>query len=347
MVRVAVVGAGAWGINHVRAMARTPGAKLVMVCDSSAEARARVTKIVSGVQLGRDFAEAISAEEVDAVIIATPAKEHAKQARQALLAGKHVLVEKPMALALDDARTVVEAAEVHHRVLMVGHLMLYHPVVQHLKSLMDHGELGKILYLYSVRVNLGKVRPDENALWSLAPHDVSMMEYLLGEVPVTVSARGGAYLQPNIEDVVFVNLQFHSGITAQIQVSWLDPRKERRLTIVGSKKMVEFDDVSSTEKLKIYNKGVERPATFTEYAQFLSIRNGDIYLPHVPMSEPLEQECAHFIECISQGKTPRTNGNSAMRVVEVLEAAQRSLSSNGAPIQLHSTVSSPASLPCY
>lgn len=334
MVRVAVVGAGAWGINHVRAMARTPGAKLVLVCDSIEEARARATRLAPGIRLGRDFKEALLAEDVDAVVIATPAKEHALQAKQALVAGKHVLVEKPMALGTNDARAVIQAAEAHQRVLMVGHLMLYHPVVQYLKSLVDQGELGQILYLYSVRVNLGKVRPDENALWSLAPHDISMMDYLLGETPASVSARGGAYLQPSIEDVVFVNLQFQSGITAQIQVSWLDPRKERRLTIVGSKKMVEFDDVSSTEKLKIYNKGVDRPTTFTEYAQFLSIRNGDIYLPHVPMTEPLERECAHFIECVAHGTKPRTDGNSAMRVVEVLEAAQQSLETNGAPIKL-------------
>jgi predicted dehydrogenase len=185
-----------------------------------------------------------------------------------------------------------------------------------------------------LRVNLGRVRQDENALWSLAPHDVSMISHLLDDEPESVSARGGTYLQHNIEDVVFVNLKFRSGVSAQIQVSWLDPRKERRLTIVGSQKMVEFDDVHPVEKLRIYDKGVDRPPPFTEYAQFLSIRNGDIHIPRVPMVEPLEVECCHFIECVVQGKRPLTDGASALRVVRVLEAAQRSLENRGAPVDV-------------
>jgi predicted dehydrogenase len=242
-----------------------------------------------------------------------------------------VLVEKPLALDAADAHAVVSAAETHKRILMVGHLMLFHPAVEKLKSMIDKGELGRIYYIYAVRVNLGRVRQDENALWSLAPHDVSMIEYLLSDEPESVSARGGTYLQSRIEDVVFVNLRFRSGVSAQIQVSWLDPRKERRLTIVGSHKMVEFDDVHPVEKIRIYDKGVDRPPAFTEYAQFLSIRNGDIHIPQIPMVEPLERECHHFIDCITQGKRPITDGPSALRVVRVLEAAQKSLESDGAP----------------
>jgi predicted dehydrogenase len=200
--------------------------------------------------------------------------------------------------------------------------------------MIDGGELGQVFYIYSVRVNLGRVRQDENALWSLAPHDVSMIEYLLGDEPDSVSARGGTYLQSRIQDVVFVNLRFRSGVSAQIQVSWLDPRKERRLTIVGSHKMVEFDDVHPVEKIRIYDKGVDRPPAFTEYAQFLSIRNGDIHIPQVPMVEPLERQTHHFLECIASGKRPMTDGHSALRVVRVLEAAQKSLESDGAPVSL-------------
>jgi predicted dehydrogenase len=334
MVRIAVVGAGAWGINHVRAMSRTQGAELVLVCDPAGPARDRARTLAPRARVCSDFAEVLTAADVDAIVLATPAKDHADEARAALNAGKHVLVEKPLAMAAADAHAVVSAAETHKRTLMVGHLMLYHPAVERLKAMVDGGELGRVYYIYAVRVNLGRVRQDENALWSLAPHDIAMIEYLLSDEPESVSARGGTYLQSRIEDVAFVNLRFHSGVSAQIQVSWLDPRKERRLTIVGSQKMVEFDDVHPVEKIRIYDKGVDRPPAFTEYAQFLSIRNGDIHIPQVPMVEPLERECRHFVDCIEQGKRPLTDGHSALRVVRVLEAAQRSLEDNGTPVAL-------------
>jgi predicted dehydrogenase len=217
---------------------------------------------------------------------------------------------------------------------MIGHLMLYHPAVDRLRRMVTSGELGTLLYLYAVRVNLGRLRRDENAMWSLAPHDISMILHLLDQVPESVSARGGCYLQKGIEDVAFVNLRFASGVLAQIQLSWLDPRKERRLTVVGSKKMVEFDDAHPVEKLRIYDKGFDRPPSFTEYAEYLSIRNGDIHIPQVPMVEPLEVECRHFLECIAQQKPPLTDGVSSLRVVRVLEAAQRSLGADGAPVNL-------------
>jgi len=334
MVRIAVVGAGAWGINHVRAMSRTLGAQLVMVCDGSASARERAHAVAPAARIGTDLGDAIAAPDVDAIVLATPAKDHAEQALQVIQADKHVLVEKPIALDTAHAQAAVLAAEAHGRILMVGHLMLFHPAVEQLKAMIEKGELGRIYYIYAVRVNLGRVRQDENALWSLAPHDVSMIEYLLSDQPESVSARGGTYLQMHIQDVVFVNLRFRSGVSAQIQVSWLDPRKERRLTIVGSQKMVEFDDVHPVEKIRIYDKGVDRPPAFTEYAQFLSIRNGDIHIPHVPMAEPLERQSRHFLDCITHGKRPITDGHSAMRVVRALEAAQKSLENDGAPVSL-------------
>ena len=320
-------------MNHVRAFARARDAELVAVCDPNEEARARAQELAPGARLQTNAADVMAASDVDAVVIATPAVSHASLARAALLAGKHVLVEKPLALSTADAEGIL-AARGSHQVLMVGHLMLYHPAVDLLRKLMSSGDLGRIYYLYAVRVNLGRLRRDENAMWSLAPHDVSVIVDLLDEQPVSVSARGGSYLQEGIEDVAFVNLRFKSGVVAQIHLSWLDPRKERRLTIVGSRKMVEFDDVDPVEKLRIYDKGYDRPPAFTEYAEYLSIRNGDIHIPRVPMVEPLEVEARHFLSCISEGKAPLTNGDSGLRVVRVLEAAGRSLAMDGMPVSL-------------
>ena len=333
-VKIAVIGAGAWGINHVRAFARAKGAELVMVCDSSEEALARVKSIAPAAKLGRNLSEALSNADVEAVVLATPAPAHAEQAVAALAAGRHVLVEKPLALRVSDAELVVAAAKRAKKTLMVGHLMLYHPVVEKLKQMVDAGELGDLLYMYALRVNLGRVRRDENAMWSLAPHDISMIVHMVGAQPESISARGGSYLQKGVDDVVFLNLRFPTGLMAQIQLSWLDPRKERRLTIVGAQKMVEFDDVHPVEKLRIYDKGIDRPPTFTEYAEYLSIRNGDILIPRVGMAEPLELECRHFLECVAGAKTPLSDGESGLRVVRVLEAAQRSLEGDGAPVQI-------------
>jgi predicted dehydrogenase len=332
VVRIAVVGAGAWGINHVRTFARAADAELVMVCDPSESARARARAFAPAARLERNHGAALEAADVDAVVLATPAPLHADQARVALAAGKHVLVEKPLAMRAADAERAVEAARAAGRILMVGHLMLYHPAVESLKTLIAAGALGRIFYMYAMRVNLGRLRRDENAMWSLAPHDVSMILHLAGQQPETVSARGGCYLQEGVEDVVFVNMRFSSGLIAQVQLSWLDPRKERRLTIVGSQKMVEFDDVHPVEKLRIYDKGFDAPPTFTEYAEYLSIRSGDILIPRVPMAEPLELQCRHFLDCVATGRAPRTDGDSALQVVRVLEAAQQSIDSDGVPV---------------
>jgi predicted dehydrogenase len=334
VTKLAVVGVGAWGVNHVRAFARLRGAEVVAICDPSPEARARAQALAPRARAEARFADVLAAADVEAVVLATPAVTHAPLALEALAAGKHVFVEKPLALTSADAAAVVAAAERAGRVLLVGHLMLYHPAVERLRRMVAEGELGTLHYLYAQRVNLGRLRRDENALWSLAPHDVSIILALLGAVPATVSARGGSYLQPGIEDVVFTTLRFASGVLASIHLSWLDPRKERRLTLVGSKKMVELDDVHPVEKLRIYDKGYDRPPAFTEYAEYLSIRNGDIHIPQLSMAEPLEVECRHFLDCVEHGRTPLTDGASALAVVRVLEAAQRSLRADGAPVAL-------------
>jgi predicted dehydrogenase len=216
---------------------------------------------------------------------------------------------------------------------MVGHLLLYHPAVGRLKELVDSGELGEVFYIYSQRVNLGKIRRDENALWSFAPHDISVILHLLGSFPESVSARGESYLRKNVEDVVFVNMKFPDRKMAQLQVSWLDPHKIRRITIVGSKKMVVFDDVQSTEKLKIFDKGASG-VSYESYGDSITIRFGDIKIPHINMTEPLRAECQHFVDAIVNDKRPLTDGHDGVRVVQVLEAAQRSMENDGEPVRL-------------
>lgn len=334
-VGVAVAGAGYWGINHVRVFARGAGAEVVAVCDPDPEARARAAEMAPRARLAAEFGDVLESD-VDAVVIATPAPSHAELARRALEADKHVLVEKPLALSAAAAEAIVREAERRRLVLLAGHLMLYHPVAQRLCELLRSGELGELYYLYARRVNLGRLRRDENALWSFGPHDLSMIDALVGELPVSVTARGESYLQPGIADVVFVTLRFASGAMGHIHLSWLDPRKERRLTLVCSKKMVEFDDVA-TEKLRIYDKGYERPPAFTDFEQYLSLRSGDIHLPHVPIREPLAAEAEDFLARIREGHEQGGAGRAAVRVVRILEAAQASLERDGVPIPLHAT----------
>ena len=336
-VRVAVVGAGYWGINHVRAFAHLPGAELAMVCEPDEAHRKRALAIAPQARPAIAFDEALAAGDVDAVVLATPAKLHAEQAVRALGAGKHVLVEKPMALTRADGERVAEAASRAGRVLQVGHLMIHHPVVRVLEALLDprHPQsLGDVYYLYAQRVNLGRLRHDENALWSFGPHDVSLILHLLRAEPAWVSAHGHGYLQPRIEDVVFLHLAFADGRMAHVQLSWLDPRKERRMTIVGSRRMVEFDDVHPTEKLRIYDKGYDRPPEFSDFAQYLTLRQGDVHIPRVDMAEPLGLECRHFVGCIAQGTAPLTGAAEGLAVVRVLAAAQQSLERGGAPVPL-------------
>ena len=240
------------------------------------------------------------------------------------MADKDVLVEKPMALNTKDAEEMLEIAEKRKRILMVGHLLIYHPVVDRLKEMVDSGELGRIYYIYTQRVNLGVIRQDENALLSFAPHDLSVILYLLEEEPMVVTAHGESYIQKGIEDVVFLGLQFSDGKMANIHLSWLDPHKLRRITIVGSKKMVVFDDMEASEKLKIYDKGVKN-LSYDTYGEYLSLRFGDITIPSIKMVEPLRAEAEHFIQSIESRKEPKTGGRDGLKVVKILMAAQESL----------------------
>jgi predicted dehydrogenase len=337
VVNMAVVGAGNWGRNVVRNYAQLRSARLKYCCDQDPARLNALRAQYPDTRFTTDLAEVLADPELHAVAIAASAAAHYPLGMQALRAAKHTYIEKPLALNSAQAQELVAEARRHGVRLMVGHLLLYHPAVALLKQIVDSGDLGDIYYVYAQRVNLGVVRRDENALWSLAPHDISVALYLFGALPTSVSARGSCYLQPGVEDVVFGNVTFPGDRMLNFHVSWLDPHKIRRITVVGSRKMAVFDDSESTEKLRVYDKGAEKPS-YESYADLITLRYGDIHIPHVPMVEPLKLECEHFIECVAQDKQPLTDGESGVAVVQVLEAAQQSLRQAGAPVPINSEV---------
>ncbi len=334
-VRLAVIGAGPWGRNHVRVAASLPSAELTAVCDIDAGRREQVRSRYPGVLVTQRAEEAMA--QADAVVVATPAATHATLAEAAIRRGLPVLVEKPFALSVADGERVAELGEDRGVPVMVGHLLLFHPAIERLSAMLKAGELGTPFYLYSQRVNLGQVRPDESALWSFGPHDISVALHLLGEKPAWVSAHGKSYLQPGIEDVVFLVMEFESGVMAHVQLSWLDPHKERRLTVVGSQRMVVFDDMQPREKLKVYDKGVSRPPEYGSYGESLALREGDIFLPRIPTVEPLAAELAHFVDVVRGSVAPKSDARDGVEVLRVLEAAQRSMDARGAVQALTST----------
>ncbi|MEO6858752.1 MAG: Gfo/Idh/MocA family oxidoreductase [Solirubrobacteraceae bacterium] len=320
--RVGVAGLGYWGPNLARNFAAIDGCEITWCCDASPEARARAAVVHPTARVTAELGDLLADPELDAVVLATPVPTHAELAVAVLRAGKHCFVEKPLAQSVAEAEQAVAAAEEAGRILMVGHLLEYHPGVQKLKDLTESGELGEIYYIYGNRLNLGKLRADENALWSLGAHDVSVVLYLAGEEPTEVVAHGEAYVRPEVEDVVFCFLRFPSGLSAHLHLSWLDPHKERRFTVVGSRRMATFDDMDLERKLTIYDKGFDEDArTYGEYIT----RSGDIFSPRIANVEPLRVECEHFVRCARDGTKPRSDGASGLRVVRVLEALQNSL----------------------
>lgn len=336
MINVGVIGCGYWGPNLIRNLSKLDDVKLRALCDAEAD---RLQQVAHGYQVDyttQDAERVVSDSAVDAVVLATPAATHYDLASQALLNGKSVLVEKPLALEVSEAEELVALADERGLVLMVGHVFLYNAAVKCLKEYIQSGELGKVYYLYSQRLNLGRLRQDVNAMWNFAPHDVSIMLHLLDEVPTAVSANGLCYIQPNIEDVVFMQMRFPSGVGAHIHISWLDPLKVRQMTVVGDKKMAVYDDVSTDAKLCLYNRGVvkvptaDSPRDFESFGAFqLLTRKGDAYIPAIQFTEPLRNECRHFVECVREGRCPLTDGLSGLEVVRVLAAADESLHSNG------------------
>ncbi|OGQ18308.1 MAG: oxidoreductase [Deltaproteobacteria bacterium RIFCSPHIGHO2_02_FULL_40_11] len=328
MNHIAIVGCGFWGPNLIRNFSKIEGIKLT-ACDIREERLQNIRTSYSSVNTTRDFNEILSCDEIDVVVIATPATRHFEMAKIALENNKHVFVEKPLAITTKEVQELIRIAKERHKILMVGHTFEYNPAVIKLKEYIDHGDVGSVYYIYSSRLNLGQVREDINAMWNLAPHDISILIYLLGETPRRVSAVGKAFIQDKIEDVVFMTLEFASGVIAYVHVSWLSPSKVREMTIVGDKKMIVYDDIDNEAKLKIYDKGISKVEdAYGEY--FLKLRSGDIYIPKIDLNEPLKIEITHFIECIRKSISPKTDGENGLRVVKVLEAAQTSLKNQGA-----------------
>jgi UDP-2-acetamido-3-amino-2,3-dideoxy-glucuronate N-acetyltransferase len=325
-MRIGVVGAGYWGANLVRVFHQL--GVLHRVCDLSAARLHQLTEQYPEVTMDASYEAILGDPDVDGVVIATPAETHYILARRALLAGKDVYVEKPLTLHCEEAEALIALAENEGRILMVGHLLEFHPAITKLKHMVDAGELGRLEYIYSNRLNLGKVRREENALWSFAPHDISVILFLLGLMPIQVAATGGTYLQPNIADVTISTMLFDRGVRAHLFVSWLHPFKEQKLVVVGERRMAVFDDVRKTDKLQIYDKKID----FVN-GQFVAEKPAALTV-EFGTDEPLRLECCHFLECIKTRSTPRTDGHDGWRVLKVLEASQRSLSMNGEPVQL-------------
>jgi UDP-2-acetamido-3-amino-2,3-dideoxy-glucuronate N-acetyltransferase len=323
---IAVVGCGYWGKNLVRNFAQLRA--LRSICDANAAALDAQAALYPGVRPVRSFQEVLHDEQVSGVVIATPAALHYEQVKAALQGGKHVFVEKPLALRYREGLELAELAEAHGLVLMVGHILEYHPAVALLKQIIVRGDLGQVWYVYSNRLNLGKVRTEENILWSFAPHDISVISTLVGAEPVLTSAMGSNYLQPGIADVTVTNLVFDNGVRSHIFVSWLHPYKEQRLVVVGDRKMAVFDDTARDGKLKIYDKGIEWKGGLPVARQ---TSETTLFFDE---TEPLRLECQHFLDCVRNGRRPLTDSANALRVLKVLEGSQLSLQRGGVPVSL-------------
>ncbi len=334
-LKVAVIGSGSWGFNHVRTFNNIHDCELVGVSDLVEKNLTRVKSQFPNIRVEKSYKKLVENYETDAVVVATSAETHFKIAKDALLCDKHCFVEKPITLNIEEAEELVKLAKERNLILMVGHLLLYHSAVEYLKKLVSKKIIGDVLYIYSQRVNLGKVRSNENALWSFAPHDISIMLYLVDAKPVRVSATGQTFLQKknSIHDVVFFTIYFENETVCHGQVSWLDPHKIRKFTIVGSEKMVTFDDMEVREKIRIYDKGVDASkVTYDSFAESLILHDGDITIPKIKLGEPLKRESSHFIDCIINHKTPLTDGQNGLDVLKVLVAAQKSLENDGQPV---------------
>lgn len=330
-VKVGAIGYGYWGPNLIRNFVELPGSELYAVADLDQNRLDHVTSRYPQIRVATRNYEELFSLGLDAVVVATPPHTHFRIVSNCLQNGLNVLVEKPLTLNSADACELIRIAKEHNRVLMVGHTFEYNPAVRALKEMIHSGELGEIQYIDAVRVSLGLFNANLNVIWDLAPHDVSILLHLLGQMPISVGAQGNACLQTGIEDVAYMTMRFPNNILAHIRVSWLDPCKTRRITVVGSKKMVIYDDVEPQEKLKVYDKGVKAIRHTDTFGEFqFAYHYGDIVSPYIRFDEPLRLECAHFIECVGEGKTPLTDGVNGLRVVQIVEAAQRSLRNGGA-----------------
>jgi predicted dehydrogenase len=332
---VAVLGCGYWGINYVRILNELADARVAVVCDQRASRLDEVARRFPEIALTHDLDEALAVEGVEAAVVCTPAVTHRDVAGRAIEAGKHVLVEKPLTTTASEANELIELAAARERVLLVGHTFVYNPGVKKIKSFLGEGVLGDVYYLYARRTNLGPIRHDVNAVWDLAPHDVAIFNYLLGERPRWVSAVGGRVLGNDREDVGFISLGYANDVIGHIHVSWADPHKVREFVVVGSDARIAFDDLDLVERVRVFAKGVkpsadEEPTTFGEF--HLQVRDGDITSPSLPATEPLKQLSGHFLHCVRRGERPRSNGAQGRDVVAVMQAIEVSLGRNGAPV---------------
>jgi predicted dehydrogenase len=334
-IKVGVVGCGYWGPNLIRNFRSIPDCKLQTVCDTSDSRLKHMKALYPEIELCKDYREALNGAGVDAVVIATPVRFHYQMAKASLLAGKHTMIEKPMAATVAECEELVEIAAKKGLVLMVGHTFLYSPTVRRIKQIIDSGDIGEIQYINSRRLNLGLFQKDINVAWDLAPHDLSIILHLMGENPQSVSCSGSAHMAAGIEDVSIMYLAFSRKRCAMVHNSWLDPRKVREMTIVGTKRMIVYDDVVPNEKLKIFDIRVEAPPHYDTFAEFqYAYHYGDTYSPYVKQDEPLKIECQHFIECIRDGKQPLTGGTAGLELVRILEGSKQSLAQEGKAVSL-------------
>ncbi|MEW6184394.1 MAG: Gfo/Idh/MocA family oxidoreductase [Thermodesulfobacteriota bacterium] len=335
-MKIAVIGCGYWGPNLLRNFSQLNKVNELVCCDQDPKKLGRVKNLFPNVKCFQEYQKLLEMDDLDGVAIATPVFSHYPLAKAFLEHGKHVLVEKPLTHSLESSADLVKAAEENKRILMVGHTFEYTAAVNKIKEIVESGELGKILYVSCTRVNLGLFQNDINVVWDLAPHDISIILYVLGEFPVSVNCQGMAHYKSGLEDVAVTTLNFRNGLIAFIHNSWLDPKKIRRTTIVGTRKMLVYDDIKPQEKIKIYDKGLEIPPYYDTFAEFhFSYRSGDINSPRIDEYEPLRKQCDTFLECINQEILPPTDGNNGLRVVAILEATSKSLKKAGREVALH------------
>lgn len=329
-IRMGVIGCGYWGPNLIRNFQATVNCQMKKCCDLDANRLKRMQQLYPTIETTTDYRAWLDADDIDAVAIATPVRTHARIAREFLTANKHVLIEKPITASVAECLELIRLATAHGKILMVGHTFEYTASVNKILEIIHSNELGDILYIAAERLNLGLFQRDINVVWDLAPHDISIILYLLKKMPLSVNARGSAHYKKNIEDVAWLSLDFGDNLIAFLHHSWLDPYKIRRMTIVGSKKMLVYNDIDPNEKIKIFDKGIKTPPYYNTFAEFhFTYRYGDIYSPRVEEYEPLARECQHFIECIQNHQQPITDGYDGLKVVAILEAATQSLKNSG------------------
>ena len=334
-IKIGVVGCGYWGPNLIRNFRSLPECSMKVMCDLSEDRLKHLRSVYPDVVGETRFEQLVNDANLDAIIVATAVKLHFPMAKASLLAGKHTLIEKPMAFSTSECEELIAIARKQGVVLMVGHTFLYSAPVRKIKEIVDRGDLGEIRYIAARRLNLGLFQKDINVAWDLAPHDISIIQYIMQEQPHSINCRGAAHITPGIEDVTSMSLQFTKDRSAMIHISWLDPRKIRDMTIVGSKRMIVYDDVAPQEKIKIYDVRVDRPPHYDTFAEFqYAYHYGDMYSPYIKQDEPLKTECQHFLSCIRDKVTPLTSGSKGLEVVQILEASSASLQKDGAPVDL-------------